>query len=171
MRNKNGNKFWYFLFINIYIFFFVSSLVFLFNLHQDEENYYFFVIVSLLCCLLLWRLIFSWETCLQKTCYQKRMVIFLINKLFQYLFIIYLFFCRRTLSRWEKRKYIEAVKCLTTKPARSGINGTVNLFDDFIAVHSHQTPHIHFVVFFFFLLFNFNLIYFYYLFYYRYCDF
>jgi len=37
------------------------------------------------------------------------------------------------------------VLCLTRLPAISGIDGTVNRFDDFHAVHNNQTPYIHWV--------------------------
>lgn len=53
---------------------------------------------------------------------------------------------RRQLDRPERREYLDAVICLTRRPAVSGINGTVNRYDDFQAVHSIQTPHIHWVV-------------------------
>ncbi|KAL1598905.1 hypothetical protein SLS60_008050 [Paraconiothyrium brasiliense] len=51
----------------------------------------------------------------------------------------------RQLSTTQKKEYIDAVLCLTTKPAISGIDGTVNRFDDHQAVHSEQTPDIHWV--------------------------
>lgn len=53
---------------------------------------------------------------------------------------------RRQLSTAQKKEYIDAVFCLANKPAISGINGTVNRFDDHQAVHSDQTPAIHWVV-------------------------
>jgi tyrosinase len=56
------------------------------------------------------------------------------------------FYCRRTLNTTEKQSYIEAVKCLTTKPAISGFTAAINRFDDHQAVHSDQTPNIHWVV-------------------------
>ncbi|CAN9171169.1 unnamed protein product [Alternaria alternata] len=47
--------------------------------------------------------------------------------------------CAKTLlSGWndlQKRSYINAVLCLTTKKAKSGIPGTINRFDDHHAVH------------------------------------
>lgn len=55
-------------------------------------------------------------------------------------------FYRRTLSTDEKKEYIAAVQCLTHTPAISGINGTVHRFEDHQAVHSDQTPAIHWVV-------------------------
>ncbi|KAF8847908.1 Di-copper centre-containing protein [Acephala macrosclerotiorum] len=51
----------------------------------------------------------------------------------------------RTLTTEEKSGYINAVLCLTTKKAISGISGTVNRYDDFHAVHNNQTPNIHWV--------------------------
>ncbi|ETS85172.1 hypothetical protein PFICI_03197 [Pestalotiopsis fici W106-1] len=51
----------------------------------------------------------------------------------------------RTLNSIEKQSYIEAVKCLTTKPAISGFSAAINRFDDHQAVHSDQTPTIHWV--------------------------
>ncbi|GME24316.1 Di-copper centre-containing protein [Neofusicoccum parvum] len=51
----------------------------------------------------------------------------------------------RELSLFERRSYIDAVFCLTRKPAVSGLNGTINRFDDHHAVHSDQTPSIHWV--------------------------
>lgn len=35
--------------------------------------------------------------------------------------------------------------CFSNLPAKSGINGTVNRYDDFHAVHNNQTPNIHWV--------------------------
>ena len=52
---------------------------------------------------------------------------------------------RRQMSNPQKKSYIDAVLCLTTKKAKSGIPGTVNRFDDHHAVHDKQTPYIHFV--------------------------
>ncbi|KAI9374215.1 hypothetical protein BJX61DRAFT_541049 [Aspergillus egyptiacus] len=54
-------------------------------------------------------------------------------------------FSRRQLRHPEKKAYLEAVQCLTTKDSISGLDGAVNLFDDFQAVHSEQTPSIHWV--------------------------
>ena len=45
----------------------------------------------------------------------------------------------------QKRSYINAVLCLTTKKAKSGIPGTINRFDDHHAVHVSQSDSIHFV--------------------------
>lgn len=49
------------------------------------------------------------------------------------------------MSEPQKKSYLSAVSCLTTKTAKSGIAGTVNRFDDHMAVHSDQTPNIHWV--------------------------
>ncbi|KAL2863121.1 tyrosinase family protein [Aspergillus lucknowensis] len=51
----------------------------------------------------------------------------------------------RELNHQEKSEYLEAVHCLTTKDSISGLEGAVNRFDDFQAVHSSQTPSIHWV--------------------------
>ncbi|CAN9415346.1 unnamed protein product [Alternaria alternata] len=51
----------------------------------------------------------------------------------------------RQLSYPQKRSYIDAVLCLTTKKAKSGIPGTINRFDDHHAVHVNQSDSIHFV--------------------------
>jgi len=55
---------------------------------------------------------------------------------------------RRTLSKGQKKSYIEAVKCLQAKPAicKSTIPNSVSRFDDFQGVHIQQTFSIHFVV-------------------------
>lgn len=53
---------------------------------------------------------------------------------------------RRQLSQTQKGAYLDAVLCLTKKNAISGIAGTVNRYDDHQAVHSEQTPNIHWVV-------------------------
>jgi hypothetical protein len=53
---------------------------------------------------------------------------------------------RRQLSIPQKRSYIDAVLCLSQKEAKSGINSTVNRFDDHQAVHMEQKPQIHWVV-------------------------
>lgn len=52
---------------------------------------------------------------------------------------------RRKLTSSQKITYINAVHCLTKLPAKSGIAGTINRFDDFHAVHNNQTPNIHWV--------------------------
>lgn len=51
----------------------------------------------------------------------------------------------KNLSLAQKASYTGAVQCLTTKAAISGITGAVNRFDDHMAVHSEQTPAIHWV--------------------------
>ncbi|KAF2147297.1 uncharacterized protein K452DRAFT_293744 [Aplosporella prunicola CBS 121167] len=51
----------------------------------------------------------------------------------------------RSLSIVERLSYIDAVFCLTKKPAISGLSGAINRFDDHQAVHSDQTPAIHWV--------------------------
>ncbi|KAJ0415561.1 hypothetical protein BJY00DRAFT_293349 [Aspergillus carlsbadensis] len=51
----------------------------------------------------------------------------------------------RELSHQEKKEYIDAVQCLTTVDSISGLDGAANRFDDFQAVHSDQTPSIHWV--------------------------
>ncbi|RII05298.1 hypothetical protein CUC08_Gglean010391 [Alternaria sp. MG1] len=51
----------------------------------------------------------------------------------------------RQLSDPQKRSYINAVLCLTTKKAKSGISGIINRFDDHHAVHVSQSDSIHFV--------------------------
>lgn len=50
-----------------------------------------------------------------------------------------------TLPHGEKRAYIDAVLCLTSKPALSGdeIPGARSRFDDFFGVHINQTLSIH----------------------------
>ncbi|OSS48079.1 hypothetical protein B5807_06615 [Epicoccum nigrum] len=51
----------------------------------------------------------------------------------------------RQLSIPQKKSYIDAVLCLSRKEAKSGINSTVNRFDDHQAVHMEQKPQIHWV--------------------------
>ncbi|BCS25562.1 tyrosinase family protein [Aspergillus puulaauensis] len=51
----------------------------------------------------------------------------------------------RQLSDQDKAEYIDAVYCLTNLDPKSGLDGAANRFDDFQAVHSNQTPNIHFV--------------------------
>ncbi|TLD27844.1 Di-copper centre-containing protein [Venturia nashicola] len=51
----------------------------------------------------------------------------------------------RQLSVTKKKSYIDAVLCLTKKNATSGIANALNRFDDHEAVHSSQTPAIHWV--------------------------
>lgn len=56
--------------------------------------------------------------------------------------------CRRKLSNDEKRFYIDAVKCLQTKSARttSYFSGARTRYDDFVALHINATDYVHFVV-------------------------
>ncbi|KAF9734717.1 hypothetical protein PMIN06_008036 [Paraphaeosphaeria minitans] len=51
----------------------------------------------------------------------------------------------RQLTDAQKQAYTDAVLCLTTKRAISGLQSTTNRFDDHQAVHSAQTPNIHWV--------------------------
>ncbi|KAL6703677.1 hypothetical protein ACN47E_009451 [Coniothyrium glycines] len=51
----------------------------------------------------------------------------------------------RQLSSDEKKAYLDAVICLTTTDAISGIAGTVNRFDDHVAIHSSQATQNHWV--------------------------
>ncbi|KAH6682247.1 monooxygenase [Plectosphaerella plurivora] len=52
----------------------------------------------------------------------------------------------RKLPRETQQSYIEAVKCLKTKPSRLGKNLTTSLYDDFPYAHAHLAlPVIHFV--------------------------
>lgn len=55
-------------------------------------------------------------------------------------------FFRRQLTEPQKKEYLDAVVCLTTKAAKSGIAGAVHRYDDHVAVHNSQTPDIHWVV-------------------------
>ncbi|KAI9036121.1 tyrosinase family protein [Aspergillus affinis] len=51
-----------------------------------------------------------------------------------------------SLSKHERRKYIEAVQCLISKPSQSDPDfapGARTRFDDFVAVHINQTMYIH----------------------------
>ncbi|KAF2130893.1 Di-copper centre-containing protein [Dothidotthia symphoricarpi CBS 119687] len=51
-----------------------------------------------------------------------------------------------TLSKSEKLNYIDAVKCLAKKPARTPAaiaSGARNRYDDFVVTHLQQTPYIH----------------------------
>ena len=48
-----------------------------------------------------------------------------------------------TLSTAQRESYFDAVKCLKTKPSRSGIEASQNLFDDFPSIHVQQDHHIH----------------------------
>jgi tyrosinase len=53
--------------------------------------------------------------------------------------------CRSTLSNSNKKKYINAVLCLQSKPAKSGsiAPGAKTRYDDFLATHINQTLTIH----------------------------
>lgn len=53
---------------------------------------------------------------------------------------------RRALNESQQRSYIDAVLCLQDIPAKSGFEPAKNRFDDFQAIHSNQTPAIHWVV-------------------------
>jgi tyrosinase len=50
-----------------------------------------------------------------------------------------------TFSKSQKLEYIEAVKCITTKPSISGdlVPGARNRLDDFVGTHINQTLSIH----------------------------
>lgn len=50
---------------------------------------------------------------------------------------------RHTLSNDEKSSYLTAVKCLMQSPAKSGIQGAVNRWDELQALHSEQSNFIH----------------------------
>lgn len=55
-------------------------------------------------------------------------------------------FFRGSLSKHERRKYIDAVLCMLQKPSLSDpteVPGARNRFDDFLAVHINQTLTIH----------------------------
>ena len=56
--------------------------------------------------------------------------------------------CRRALSKKEQLAYLDAVKCLQSKPAKTATlyPGVKNRYDDFQAVHIAMTERIHFVV-------------------------
>lgn len=54
---------------------------------------------------------------------------------------------RGTLSKTEKKSYIDAVKCLQSKPSKSPASfaaGAKTRFDDWVAVHLNQTQAIHY---------------------------
>lgn len=50
------------------------------------------------------------------------------------------------MSQLQQKSYIDAVMCLTMTESKSGIARAINRFDDHQAVHSVQTPNIHWVV-------------------------
>lgn len=50
------------------------------------------------------------------------------------------------MSQTDKLAYIDAEKCLMTKPARLGLAGARTLFDELQLFHVGQTPEVHFVV-------------------------
>ncbi|KAK7941478.1 uncharacterized protein PG986_013865 [Apiospora aurea] len=51
----------------------------------------------------------------------------------------------RQMSKSQQMSYIDAVMCLTMTESKSGIARAINRFDDHQAVHSVQTPNIHWV--------------------------
>ena len=56
---------------------------------------------------------------------------------------------RGTLSRRERKNYIDAVKCLQRKPPKSPVKlvpGARSRYDDFVAVHIYQNFDVHFNV-------------------------
>ena len=56
-------------------------------------------------------------------------------------------FSRRELRKHERLEYLEAVRCLASKPdVTGGLENATNLYQSFQATHSQQTPDIHWVV-------------------------
>ncbi|KAJ5590027.1 hypothetical protein N7450_003999 [Penicillium hetheringtonii] len=54
---------------------------------------------------------------------------------------------RRELKKHERLEYLEAVRCLASKPdVTGGLENATNLYQSFQATHSQQTPDIHWVV-------------------------
>lgn len=53
-----------------------------------------------------------------------------------------------TLTKDQKKSYIDAVKCLKTKPKQTNHSASQNLFDDFPAVHVKEDKEIHSVAVF-----------------------
>jgi hypothetical protein len=54
--------------------------------------------------------------------------------------------CRKVLSKKERRAYINAVLCLRKKPSKADPSfapGARSRYDDFVAVHINQTRSIH----------------------------
>ncbi|KAG6353700.1 hypothetical protein INS49_005409 [Diaporthe citri] len=56
-----------------------------------------------------------------------------------------LLFAKSALSKIQQRSYFDSVLCLQDIPAKSGFEPAKNRFDDFQAIHSNQTPAIHWV--------------------------
>jgi len=56
------------------------------------------------------------------------------------------FSSRRTLNKFEKKAYIDAVTCLQHLPAITTFEGVKTRFDDFQALHVHLTDNVHLVV-------------------------
>ena len=48
-----------------------------------------------------------------------------------------------SLSAAQKKSYISAVKCLKTKPSKTGFEVSKNLYDDFASIHIQQDHNIH----------------------------
>ena len=56
---------------------------------------------------------------------------------------------RRTLSKQERLKYIDSVKCLMKKPAltdKKDLPGAKSRYDDFLGTHIVRADDVHFVV-------------------------
>lgn len=55
---------------------------------------------------------------------------------------------RRNLTQTEQLEYIDAIKCMISKPAKTGDvhAGAKSHFDDFQALHIDQTDYIHWCV-------------------------
>ncbi|KAJ9477595.1 putative protein kinase [Pseudozyma hubeiensis] len=52
------------------------------------------------------------------------------------------------LSSADKQGYISAIKCMQTKPKKTTLKESRNLFDDFVNVHIHNNAVVHFNAFF-----------------------
>lgn len=55
--------------------------------------------------------------------------------------------CRNTFTKKQKKAYVDAVKCIQSKPAltpSSVAPGAKTRFDDFVATHINQTLSIHY---------------------------